>query len=101
MTADERAPLIAQYAQGYEVVLDSLRGLTDQDLDHEDPAGGWTARQIVHHLADSETTAYIRLRRLLAEDNPTIYSYDEERFARALHYDRPIDASLETLRALS
>jgi hypothetical protein len=100
MTAEERAHLIDQYGQGYDEVLESLRGFTDQDLDRGDSAGGWTARQIVHHLADSETTAYIRVRRLLAEDNPTIYSYDEERFAGALHYDRPIDASLDTLRAV-
>ncbi len=100
MTAEERAHLIDQYTRGYDEVVESLRGLTDQDLDREDPAGGWTPRQIVHHLADSETTSYIRVRRLLAEDNPIIYSYDEERFATALHYDRPIDASLETVRAV-
>jgi len=100
MTAEERAGLLKKYAQGYDEVVESLRGLTDQQLDREDPAGGWTPRQIVHHLADSETTAYVRVRRLLAEDNPTIQSYDEEQFAKVLHYDRPIDASLETLRAV-
>ena len=100
MTAEERAGLLNHYAHGYDEVVESLRGITDHGLDREDPAGGWTPRQIVHHLADSETTAYIRVRRLLAEDNPLIYSYDEERFAGALHYDRPIDASLETLRAV-
>jgi hypothetical protein len=100
MTAQERTDLLNHYAQGYDEVVESLRGITDQELDLADPAGGWTPRQIVHHLADSETTAYIRVRRLLAEDNPVIYSYDEEQFARALHYDRPIDASLETLRSV-
>jgi hypothetical protein len=100
MSTEERAYLIEQYAQGYDEVVESLRGITDQELDRVDPAGGWTPRQIVHHLADSETTAYIRVRRLLAEDNPIIYSYDEEQFAKTLHYDRPIDAALETLRAV-
>ena len=53
--------------------------------------------QIAHHLADSEATAYIRLRRLIAEDDPTITGYDEEEFARRLHYDRPIEPSLAVL----
>jgi hypothetical protein len=61
--------------------------------------GKWSARQIVHHLADSEMTSAIRLRRLLAEDNPLISGYDEEEFARRLHYDRPLEASLLALRA--
>jgi len=54
---------------------------------------------IVHHLADSEMTSAIRLRRLIAEDNPVISSYDEELFARELFYDRPIEASLSAIRA--
>jgi DinB superfamily len=53
----------------------------------------------VHHLADSEMTSAIRLRRLIAEDEPTIVGYDEAEFARRLFYDRPIEASLEALRA--
>jgi hypothetical protein len=61
--------------------------------------GGWTARQVVHHLADSEMTSAIRLRRLLAEDDPVIAGYDEETFAKVLRYDRPVDASLRALEA--
>ena len=55
---------------------------------------------VVHHLADSEAMAYIRLRRLIAEDDPQIQGYDEPEWARRLHYDRPIDASLAVLRAV-
>jgi hypothetical protein len=54
---------------------------------------------VVHHLADSEMTSAIRLRRLLAEDRPVINGYDEEQFARVLHYDRPIEASIAVLKA--
>jgi hypothetical protein len=53
----------------------------------------------VHHLADSEMTSAIRLRRLIAEDNPTIYGYDQEEFTRRLYYDRPIASSLEAFKA--
>jgi hypothetical protein len=58
----------------------------------------WSAREIVHHLADSEMTAAIRLRMLLALDRPTIHGYDQDAFAERLHYDRPHEASLEAFR---
>ena len=55
---------------------------------------------VVHHLADSEMTSAIRLRRLVCEDSPVIAGYDEELFARTLWYDtRPISTSLLALRA--
>ena len=61
---------------------------------------GWTAREVVHHLADSEMTSAIRLRRLLAEDRPVINGYDEETFARVLGYaERPIEAALDAFSA--
>jgi hypothetical protein len=55
---------------------------------------------VVHHLADSEATAYVRLRKLVAEDHPVIQGYDEPEFARRLHYERPIESSLAVLRAV-
>ena len=60
----------------------------------------WTARQVAHHLADSEATAYVRLRRLVAEDDPQIDGYDEPEWARRLHYDRPIAPSVAVLAAV-
>jgi len=53
---------------------------------------------IAHHLADSEMTSAIRLRRLIAEDNPVIDGYDEAVFAKRLTSDRPIEPSLEAMR---
>jgi hypothetical protein len=95
----DRSKLIAQYAQGHQAVLDALAGSTPADLDRR-PADGWSAREIVHHLADSEMTSAIRLRRLLVEDQPVINGYDEEAFARQLHYtERPIEAALDALSA--
>jgi len=60
--------------------------------------GEWSARQIAHHLADTELFRSTRLR-LLAEDAPFIPSFDEAHFARVLHYDRPIGNSLVLVRA--
>ena len=98
MDAPTRRALIAQYRSGYQEVVDALAGADDAALDRRPGPGTWSAREIVHHLADSEMTSAIRLRRLLAEDNPTIVGYDQEAFARRLHYDRPIAASLEAFR---
>jgi hypothetical protein len=107
MDHDERAALLQRYADGAAEVRTAVRDLTDADLDArpsnaDDPSDPdpWTARQVVHHLADSEMTSAIRLRRLLAEDEPTIHGYDEAEFARRLHYDtRPVDASLDAMDA--
>lgn len=109
METDEqtRRTQIERYRRGADAVDAALDGLSDAHdpegrLDRRPPddAEGWTAREIVHHLADSEMTSAIRLRRLLAEDDPVIQGYDEAAFARRLHYDRrPIAASLNAMRA--
>ena len=96
----DRHPLLDQYRTGFDAVVDALSGITTDELDRRPPGDEWTAREICHHMADSEATAYIRLRRLVAEDNPTIVGYDGDEFARRLHYDRPIEPSLDVLRAV-
>ena len=100
MDADRRAELIHRYRDGVAEVHSALEGLDDADLDREPAGGGWTARMVVHHLADSEMTSALRLRRLLAEESPAINSYDEEEFARRLHYaSRDIGPSLKAFEA--
>lgn len=94
-----RASLVRQYKAGYRAVSDALAGATEGELDAHPAPGKWSPREIVHHLADSEMTSAVRLRLLLAADNPHIVGYDQDEFARRLHYDRPIEASLEALRA--
>ena len=99
MNPDRREDLVAQYKDGYRVVAEALVGATDEELDAHPAPGKWSAREIAHHLADSETTSAIRLRRLIAEDNPDIAGYDEAEFARRLYYDRPIEPSLDAFKA--
>jgi hypothetical protein len=94
----DRRALLDRFRTGYADVEAAIAGITDAELDHPASDGGWTARQVVHHLADSEATAYVRLRRLIAEDEPLIQGYDEPEYARRLHYDRPIASSLAVLR---
>ena len=93
-----RQELIARYREGPAVVREALRRVGDARLDQQ-PADGWSPRQIAHHLADSETTSGIRLKRLLAEDRPVIQGYDEMEFSRRLYYDRPIEPSLALFEA--
>ena len=64
MTAAERQKLIDQYKDGYRAVAEALIGATDEELDLRPAPGKWSAREVVHHLADSETTSYLRLRAL-------------------------------------
>jgi hypothetical protein len=99
MDATTRKQLVDRYRQGHQAVVDALSGITDAELDAPSPEG-WSARMVVHHLADSEMSSAIRLRRLIAEDNPTIQGYDEELYSRVLYYDRrPIEPSLAALKA--
>jgi hypothetical protein len=97
----ERTVLIDRYRTGAADVDAALAGITDEELDRSPAeADSWTARQVAHHLADSEAMAYIRLRRLIAEDDPVIAGYDEPEWARRLHYDRPIASSVAVLAAV-
>ena len=98
MDTEERTKLLAQYRDGYSAVAEALSKITPEELDARPSPNAWSAREIVHHLADSEMTSAIRLRRLLAEQAPEIHGYDQEEFARRLHYDRPHQTSLELFR---
>lgn len=93
----ERADLVRRYRDGHRAVVEALRDLKPDELDRS-VGDEWTPRQIAHHLADSEMMSAIRLRRLVAEDRPTLMGYDEKEFARRLTSDRPIEPSLEAMR---
>jgi hypothetical protein len=95
--ANARKALISRYRDGHRAVMKALDGLQNDELDRS-ASDEWTPRMIAHHLADSEMTSAIRLRRLIAEDGPVIDGYDEVEFARRLTADRPIEPSLEAMR---
>ena len=94
--------LIDQYAAGPAEVRAALDGITTTELDTRPAAGAWTAREIVHHLADSETNSYVRLRRMLVDDGTDIQVYDQDRWAAEprLGYDGPIEPPLAVLEAV-
>jgi hypothetical protein len=97
MDAEERKALIRQYKDGVRAVAEAFQGVSEEELDRS-ASGEWTPRMIAHHLADSEMTSAIRLRRLIAEENPVITGYDEAQFASKLTSDRPVEPSLQAMR---
>jgi hypothetical protein len=100
MTHDERTELIAEYAAGYDEVLRSLENFPADSLTAHPLPEKWSACEIIHHLADSEMASALRLRKLLTEENPIIYGYDEAFYAKRLNYnERDIAPALEAFRA--
>ena len=79
----------------------AVKHLDDEQLDTPYRDGGWTVRQVVHHVADSHMNCYLRIRLALTEDAPTIRPYEEKAWA-TLHdaADAPVEWSLELLEAL-
>jgi uncharacterized damage-inducible protein DinB len=78
----------------------AVSGLDDSQLDTPYREGGWTVRQLVHHIADSHANAYIRCKLALTEDWPTITPYDEAAWAKLADSRLPIQPSLVLVDAL-
>jgi hypothetical protein len=78
----------------------AVNGLTDAQLDTPYRPGGWTLRQVVHHLADSHMNSLIRFKWTLTEDAPTIKAYDEKAWAMQVDYKLPIEPSLKMLEGI-
>ncbi|HTM57189.1 MAG TPA: DinB family protein [Candidatus Udaeobacter sp.] len=101
MTHDERDKLITQYGAGYSEVVDALKGFPEKDLIAHPIAGKWSAREIIHHLADSESNSAVRLRKLLTEEYPVMQSYDQALYAVLLRYNtRDHEPALDLFRTI-
>src|SRR5690606_13648413 len=79
---------------------EAVAGLSGAQLDTPYRPGGWTVRQVVHHVADSHMNGYIRVKLALTEEAPTIKPYDENAWAALPDMRLPIDVSLTLLDAL-
>jgi hypothetical protein len=79
----------------------AVRGLGDEQLDTPYRPGGWTVRQLVHHVADSHANMYIRLRLALTEDEPLIKPYNQDKWAELADANTlPVDLSLQFLECM-
>jgi hypothetical protein len=100
LSKEERDRLIEKYNDGYAEVEGALRGFPADALRAHPIHGKWSACEIVHHLADSETISGIRLRRLLIEDNAEIQGYDQDEYAVRLKYnERDIAPALQAFKS--
>ena len=99
-TAESRASAIDDLAALPARMREAVRGLTEAQLDTPYRPGGWTVRQLVHHVADSHMNGYIRVKLALTEDNPTIKPYEQEEWARLADSKLPIELSLSILDAV-
>lgn len=100
-SAAERRRYIEEIAAAPARLRDAIRGLTAEQLDTPYRPGGWTVRQVVHHLPDSHVNAYVRFKLALTEDEPLIKTYDEGRWAETPEVrTTPLETSLALLEAL-
>jgi hypothetical protein len=97
----ERRQMIEKIERTPGDIRGAIDGLSDTQLDTPYRPGGWTLRQVVHHVPDSHMNAFIRFKLALTEDTPTIKPYDESAWAKLSDArDTPIDTSLVLLSAL-
>ncbi|PYO99200.1 MAG: putative metal-dependent hydrolase [Gemmatimonadetes bacterium] len=97
----QRVTCIDQIAAMPDGLRRAVTGLDDRQLDTPYRPGGWTVRQVVHHVPDSHLNAYTRFKLACTEDSPTIKTYEEARWAELPEArTAPIDVSLDLLTAL-
>ena len=99
-TTTERHSWIHEIARAPRDLRAAAAGLSAGQLDTPYRPGGWTVRQVVHHVPDSHLNAYVRFKLALTEDRPTIKPYDEASWATLADTALSVDASLDLLEAL-
>ena len=101
MTAAERRALIDRYAAGPALLEAALAQVPKGALRWRPAPGKWSVHEVIVHCADSETNSHMRIRYLLAEPEPLIVGYDQDRWATVMNYhSHPLDLALATIRAV-
>jgi uncharacterized damage-inducible protein DinB len=100
VTPASRAAHIETLRLAPEKLRAAVSGLSDAQLDTPYREGGWTVRQVVHHLADSHANAYIRVKLALTEDWPAVTPYNEAAWAKLADSRKPVEGSLAMFSAL-
>lgn len=99
-TPEQRRQFIAQIESVPARLREAVAGLSEEQIDTPYRTGGWTVRQVVHHLPDSHMNAYVRFKLALTEEQPTIKPYDEAAWALLADSRSPVDVSLRLTEAL-
>ncbi len=100
LTPAQRGECIEQIAAAPALLRRSVAGLDERQLNTPYRPGGWTVRQVVHHVPESHLNAYVRCKLALTEDVPTIKPYDQARWAETPDARGPVEISLALLEAL-
>jgi len=101
LTAAERLEKIAHIESLPSKLEAAVRGLTDSQLDTPYREGGWTVRQVVHHLADSHMNAFIRAKLIVTENKPTLKPYNQDDWAATVDgCTLPLQSSLLIIKGL-
>lgn len=100
LTPFERQELISQVASLPDALASAINGLSDEMLDTPYREGGWTLRQVAHHLADSHINSLCRFKLALTESNPVIRPYDEDAWVRLADSGGHPSAAVELLRSV-
>jgi hypothetical protein len=100
ISVDERNNAIATLAELPEQLRNAVDGLSFAQLGTPYREGGWTVRQVVHHIVDSHMNAVIRVKLALTEDWPTVKPYDEAAWAKLHDVAAPVEWSLELIESL-
>jgi hypothetical protein len=98
---EQRRQMIGEIERTPAAIRTAIAGLTELQLETPYRDGGWTVRQVVHHLPDSHMNAYVRFKLALTEDEPTIKAYAEDRWAKLPdNQSTPLEVSLALLESL-
>lgn len=101
VTPEKRLAAIAAIRETPGKLRAAVRGLTDAQIETPYREGGWTVRQVVHHVPESHMNAYMRFKLALTEDNPTIRPYKEDSWVKLPDIPRtPLETSLVLLEVL-
>ncbi len=101
LTEEKRRQYIDDIAQAPGKLRAAVAGLSEQQLDTPYRDGGWTVRQVVHHLADSHLNAFVRFKLALTEDEPTVKTYEQQLWAELVDAKTaPVETSLTLLESL-
>src|SRR5579872_2471265 len=101
VTPQQREQWIGEIAATPQKLRASIAGLSQAQLDTPYRDGGWTVRQVIHHVPESHMNAYIRFKLALTEDNPVVKPYDESAWGKLPDIPgTPLETSLALLDAL-
>jgi hypothetical protein len=101
VTPEKRRRWLEQMAAAPANLAAAVEGLDDRQLDTPYREGGWTPRQVVHHLADAHMNGFVRFKLAVTEDHPEIKTYEEDLWGETADVRQgPVDASLRLLAAM-